>query len=135
MYVAILGNENPKALPVVELDLSNLPKGVPRIAGTEVKWRRDSKPWRSAHSVIPEDLSEKTLKKIQHASLAAYQALEMRDYGRIDLRLTEDGRIYVLEVNPNPWLHTCAEVVIAAEESEMTYEALIDKIVELALAR
>ena len=38
MYVGVLGNDNPLALPVVELDLSKLPAGTPRIAGAEVKW-------------------------------------------------------------------------------------------------
>ena len=67
--------------------------------------------------------------------MQAYRALELRDYGRIDMRLTEDGRVYVLEVNPNPWLHSSAEFAMAAKKSGRDYTALIEEIVELALAR
>jgi len=135
MYVAVMGNENPAALPVVELDMSRLPEGTPKIAGTEVKWRTGSEAYRKTKSVIPTDLDEKVGKKLQETALAAYQAVELRDYGRIDMRLDKDGKIYVLEVNPNPWLHSKAEVALAAKESGRTYPALIEEIVNLALAR
>ena len=135
MYVTVLGNENPAALPVVELDLSKLPEGTPRIAGTEVKWRTGSEAYRKTKSIIPTDLDDKTVKKLQETAVAAYQAVELRDYGRIDMRLDKEGTIYVLEVNPNPWLHSKAEVALAAKESGRSYPALIEEIVNLALAR
>lgn len=135
MYVTVLGNENPTALPIVELDMSKLPEGTPKIAGTEVKWRTGSEAYRKTKSVIPTDLDEKITRSLQDTALAAYQALELRDYGRIDMRLTEDGKVYVLEVNPNPWLHSKAEVALAAKESGRAYPALIEEIVNLALAR
>jgi len=135
IYVAVLGNENPAALPVVELDMSKLPEGTPRIAGTEVKWRTGSEAYKKTKSVIPTDLDEKVGRELQEVALAAYQAVDLRDYGRIDMRLAEDGKIYVLEVNPNPWLHSKAEVALAAKESGRTYPALIEEIVNLAQAR
>jgi len=135
IYVAVLGNENPTALPVVELDMSKLPEGTPRIAGTEVKWRTGSEAYKKTKSVIPTDLDEKVGRELQEVALAAYQAVDLRDYGRIDMRLAEDGKIYVLEVNPNPWLHSKAEVALAAKESGRTYPALIEEIVNLAQAR
>ena len=135
MYVAVLGNENPAALPVVELDMSRLPEGMPKIAGTEVKWRTGSEAYRKTKSVIPTDLDEKIARKLQETALAAYQAVELRDYGRIDMRLDKNDTIYVLEVNPNPWLHSKAEVALAAKESGRSYPALIEEIVNLALAR
>jgi D-alanine-D-alanine ligase len=135
IYVAVLGNENPTALPVVELDMSKLPEGTPRIAGTEVKWRTGSEAYKKTKSVIPTDLDEKVGRELQEVALAAYQAVELRDYGRIDMRLAEDGKIYVLEVNPNPWLHSKAEVALAAKESGRTYPSLIEEIVNLAQAR
>jgi D-alanine-D-alanine ligase len=135
MYVTVLGNENPAALPVVELDMSRLPEGMPKIAGTEVKWRTGSEAYRKTKSVIPTNLEEKITRDLQETALAAYQALELRDYGRIDMRLTKEGKVYLLEVNPNPWLHSKAEVALAAKESGRTYPALIEEIVNLALAR
>ncbi|MCI0659035.1 MAG: hypothetical protein L0170_18430 [Acidobacteria bacterium] len=51
------------------------------------------------------------------------------------MRLDKEGKIYVLEVNPNPWLHSKAEVALAGKESGKSYSALIDEIVNLALSR
>jgi D-alanine-D-alanine ligase len=135
MYVAVLGNANPVALPVVELDFSKLPEGTPKIAGTEVKWRTGTEAYRKTKSIIPTDLDEKTVKMLNETAIAAYQALELRDYGRIDMRLDQDGKVYVLEVNPNPWLHSKAEVAMAAKESGRSYPALIEEIVNFALSR
>ena len=67
--------------------------------------------------------------------MAVYQALELRDYARIDMRLRPDGRVAVIEANPNPWLASKAEFAMAARKSGRTYTQLIEEIVELALAR
>ena len=61
MYVGVLGNDNPVALPVVELDLSKLPAGTPRIAGAEVKWGKGTAAYRDTKSAIAEDLPEETV--------------------------------------------------------------------------
>ena len=67
--------------------------------------------------------------------IAAYQALKLRDYGRIDLRLTAKGEIYVIEANPNPWLSSGAEFAMAARASGRTYTDMMRDIVDLAMAR
>ena len=64
-----------------------------------------------------------------------YQALELRDYARIDMRLRPDGRVAVIEANPNPWLASKAEFVLAARKAGRTYTQLVGEIVELASAR
>ena len=63
--------------------------------------------------------------------MAVYQALELRDYARIDMRLRPDGRVAVIEANPNPWLASRAEFAMAARKAGRTYTQLIDEIVEL----
>ena len=72
---------------------------------------------------------------IQQAALTAYRALKLRDYGRLDLRVTEERRVYVIEANPNPWLDPAAEFAMAAKESGRTYTQTIGEIVELAMRR
>ncbi len=104
MYVGVLGNENPEALPVIELDLSKLPEGMPKIAAAEVKWGKGTKAYRDTKSIVATDLSEETTALLQSTAVSAYQALELRDYGRVDMRLKPDGTVAVIEVNPNPWL-------------------------------
>jgi D-alanine-D-alanine ligase len=135
LYVAVLGNDPPEALPVVELDLSDLPEGTPRIAGTEVKWERGTAAYRKTKLRLLTDLPESTVASLQETALAACRALEVRDYARVDLRLAPDGAIYTLEVNPNPWLHSTAEFALAAKQSGRDHASLIEEIVALAVAR
>ncbi len=135
MYVGVIGNEKAEALPVVELDLSKLPEGTPRIAAAEVKWGKGTKAYRDTKSAIATDLPEEIAQTLQQTAVAAYQALELRDYGRVDMRLQADGQVHVIEVNPNPWLSSRAEFVMAARKSGRTYPQLIEELVELAMAR
>lgn len=135
MYVAVLGNEHPEALPVIELDLSKLPEGMPRIAGAEVKWGKGTRAYRDTKSAIAEGLPDETTGLLQQTAIAVYQALELRDYARIDMRLRPDGRVAVIEANPNPWLASKAEFAMAARKSGRNYTQLIEEILDLATAR
>jgi D-alanine-D-alanine ligase len=135
IYAAILGEAEPEALPLVELDLSKLPNGTPKIASGDVKWEKESEAYRKTRTRVVENLDEKLVEKIQERAVAAYQALKLRDYGRIDLRLTEKGEIYVIEANPNPWLSSGAEFAMAARASGRTYTDMMRDIVDLAMAR
>jgi len=135
MYVGVIGNDKPEALPVIELDLSKLPEGTPRIAAAEVKWGKGTKAYRDTKSAVATDLAEDAVAKLQQTAMAAYQALELRDYGRVDMRLQPDGQVQVIEVNPNPWLSSRAEFAMAARKSGRTYPQLVEEIVDLAQAR
>jgi D-alanine-D-alanine ligase len=136
IYGAILGSyERTEALPLIELDLSKLPKGVPKIASQDVKFEKDTDAYKLTKSAVAEDLDEETSKKLTDTALAAYRAVKLRDYGRIDMRLTPKGEVYVIEANPNPWLASTQEFAMAAKKSGRTYTQLIGEIVELAIAR
>src|SRR5687768_8479468 len=135
MYVAVIGNDKPEALPIIELDLSKLPEGTPKIAAAEVKWGKGTPAYRDTKSAIATDLPEETMLALQQTAVAAYQALELRDYGRVDMRLQPDGRVQVIEVNPNPWLSSRAEFAMAARKAGRTYTQLIEELVGLATAR
>ena len=78
---------------------------------------------------------ELTTALLQNTALAVYQELELRDYARIDMRLRPDGRVAVIEANPNPWLASKAEFAMAARKAGRTYSQLIEEIVDLAMAR
>ncbi|HYC92291.1 MAG TPA: D-alanine--D-alanine ligase [Thermoanaerobaculia bacterium] len=135
IYAAVLGNDRPEALPLVELDLSKLPADMPRIAGYEVKFDVTTEAYKKTKSAPARDLSDEIVASIHQTALTAFRALKLRDYGRIDLRLAENGRVYVLEANPNPWLDPAAEFAMAAKESGRTYTQLIGEIVEVAMKR
>jgi D-alanine-D-alanine ligase len=135
LYVGVLGNQTPEALPVIELDLSQLPEGVPKIAGSEVKWEEGTEAYEKTKPFFPDDLSEEQVAKLQATAVQAYQALQLRDYGRIDFRLATDGTLHVLEVNPNPYLLPSAELAMAAKQGGRDYAELIGAIVDGALER
>ena len=135
IYASVLGNENAEVLPLVELDLSRLPEGTPRIAGTDVKWEKETEAYKVTKAAPVEDMVEATVKRLSDTALAAYQALKLRDYGRIDMRLSKKGEVFVIEANPNPWLSTAAEFVMAARKAGRSYTQLIGEIVDLAKAR
>lgn len=135
MYVGVLGNDNATALPVIELDLSKLPEGRPRIAGAEVKWGKGTRAYKDTKSAVAEDLPEETAALLQQTAVAVYQALDLHDYARIDMRLRPDGRVAVIEANPNPWLASKAEFALAARKAGRTYTQLIEEIVDLAVGR
>ncbi len=136
IYAAILGSyESAHALPLVELDLSKLPKGVPRIASQDVKFERETEAYKLTKSAIAEDLDEETEARLTETAIKAYRAVKLRDYGRIDMRLSAKGDVYVIEANPNPWLSSGQEFAMAAKKSGLSYTQMIGEIVELAMAR
>lgn len=136
LYAAILGSyERAQALPLIELDLSHLPKNVPRIASQEVKFEKDTEAYRLTKSAPAEGLDEDTTSSLTETALAAYRALKLRDYGRIDMRLSAKGEVYVIEANANPWLASTQEFAMAARKSGRSYTELVGEIVEMALAR
>jgi D-alanine-D-alanine ligase len=135
IYVGVLGNANAVALPPVELDLSHLPEGTPRIAGAEVKWAEGTRAYRGSRSRVPDDLPPEVVKTIQTAATTGFQALQLRDYARFDFRITPDHKAYLIEANPNPYLYSRGEFMRGARAAGRTHPRLILEIVELALSR
>src|SRR5438105_15459182 len=118
IYAGILGSyERTQVLPLVELDLSRLPEGMPKIASYDVKFEKNTEAYKLTKSSIAENLDEDAIKRLSDTALAAYRALKLRDYGRIDMRLTPEGEVYVIEANPNPWLSSKHEFAMAAKKS------------------
>jgi len=135
IYVGVLGNSKPEAFPLVELDLSHLPKGTPRIAGTEVKWEEGTRAYRGSKIRVPDDLPPKVVEAIREIAVTSFQALHLRDYARFDFRVTPGHKIYLIEANPNPYLHSGAEFIKGARASGRTHPKTVLEIVELAQAR
>jgi D-alanine-D-alanine ligase len=158
IYVSILQGEKLEALPVVEWDFSKLPPGTARIASAEAKWDENSPIFREAKEVIARDLPDFVTRALQEAGIEAFRSLKLRDYGRIDMRLRrrepatdaelvafksdaakqaarEGWEFFVIEVNPNPHLALDSEFPMAGSAAGLSYPALIERILESALAR
>ena len=133
-YVGVLGNREPLALPPIEMDFSGLPEGMPRILGSKAKWSPGSVEYKGTKAILPE-LPDELRARLQKAAVDAYRALRVRDYGRVDLRLTETGDIYVIEVNANCYLEKSGEFATAAAAAGFEYPQLVQKIIDLAVER
>ena len=134
LYVGVLGNREPIAFPPIEMDFSGLPEGAPRVLDSKAKWKKDSVEYKGTKSVIA-DLPDELRARLQKVAVEAYRALRVRDYGRVDLRLTDTGEIYVIEVNANCYLEQSGEFAVAAEKAGISYNELIGRIVDLAIER
>jgi D-alanine-D-alanine ligase len=142
-YVGVLGNVNPQALPVIELDFSAFPADRPKVASYEAKWgeggtggtSETGAEFAGTKSVFPTDLTPELAERMQAVAVAAFNALRLRDYGRVDLRVTPDEQIYVIEVNPNCYLERSGEFARSAAEAGIAHPQLVERIMELAMAR
>jgi D-alanine-D-alanine ligase len=133
-YVGVLGNGDAQAFPPIEMDFSGLPEGVPHVADSKAKWEKDSIEYKGTKSIIaavPDELRA----RLQRVALDAYRALRVRDYGRVDLRLTTTGDIYVIEVNASCYLEKESEFATAAAAAGIAYPDLVQRIVDLAVER
>jgi D-alanine-D-alanine ligase len=154
IYVGVLGNDRPEAFPILEWDFSQVKDG-PKIAGKEAKWDRDSDGYK-APEIFPDDIPETVVQAIQNAAITAYEALKLSGYARVDMRLRHrkaeqntsnarrkdsadmeltDWDFPIIEVNPNCWLEKRAQFAAAARKHGLSYPELLERIIELALAR
>jgi D-alanine-D-alanine ligase len=133
-YVGVLGNGQPKALPPIEVDFTGFPEGVPKVLDSKAKWDEGSKEYQGTKSVLA-NLPDELRARLQKVAVDAFRALRVRDYGRVDLRLTDTGDIYVLEVNASCYLERSSEFAMSAAAAGLDYRQLIEKIVNLTLER
>jgi len=134
LYVGLLGNERLQVLPIIEMTFGEADNSEHRIATYKAKWDEDYRKRKKIKNVFAKGLSEDVTAKIADICTTAFHALWLQDYGRVDLRLTHD-EVYVLEVNPNPYIAYEHEMANAAEKAGMGYEDLIQRIVDEALTR
>jgi D-alanine-D-alanine ligase len=135
LNVAIIGNANPMALPISEIDFSKLPAGYPKIVTYNAKWVKDTPEYDGTVGTCPAKLDSCVERRVREIALRAYLLMEIRDYARVDMRLDASNTPYVLEVNPNPDISCDAGFARSARVAGMDFEDMIAKIVETALER
>ncbi|HJQ99560.1 MAG TPA: ATP-grasp domain-containing protein [Candidatus Polarisedimenticolaceae bacterium] len=133
IYVGVIGNDRLKVLPPRELKFSKVPEGEPKFASFKAKWDEGYRERWGIFSTFPEDLSEGMTRSIATVAKRVFRALQMRGFGRIDLRLTEEGKLVVVEANPNPEIARGEDLAEAAAKVGVPYEDLIEKIAYLGL--
>jgi D-alanine-D-alanine ligase len=131
----VMGNHSGyTTLPVSEIEYS-LPQDKPHILTFAAKWRPDSIYFKDTKVICPAETGDEERQRIIETALAAFVLLDCRGYARVDMRLDGMGRLYVIEVNPNPDISPGSGVVRQAEAAGLTYIQLIDRIVQLALGK
>jgi len=135
LHVAILGNDPPIVLPMVEYDFTGLSEGRRGIISYAVKWDPLQEDYHRVHSVCPAKLSKRVRDRVAEVALHAYRILECRDYARLDIRLDPQNRPHVLEVNPNPDLTEGVSFMESAEAGGYNFATTLRMLVEMALGR
>ena len=132
LYVGVLGNERLQVFPVWEMSFAKMPENRWRIATERVKW---STKYQLKHGIMTDaaELPADFGRHVQHLAKRVYRALDLNGYARIDLRLGDDGRAYVLEANPNPNLAYGEDFAESAERAALSYERLLERIVALGM--
>ena len=137
LYVSVIGNgERLEILPLVELVFDkerNRPKE--RIATRAAKWDVPYRDRRGIRNVFARPITEGARQQIEAITRTAFRALYLRDYARLDVRLTPEGEIWVIEANANPFISIGHDTANAADKAGLTYPAFIQRLVEEAIER
>jgi D-alanine-D-alanine ligase len=134
--VTLFGSgERVEVLPLHEIDFAAMPSDRPKIVSYAAKWDEKHVDYVGTKPVPLRGLSDAVRAEIERVSRAAWVAVELRDYGRVDLRVDNSGVPWVIDVNPNPDISPDAGVARAAAAAGMTYPQMVDRIAQLALAR
>ena len=112
-----------------------MPPGNPRIVSYEAKWVEDSPLYKTTVPVCPANIDENIAVEARRIALDAANAVGLRDYGRIDMRLRDDGSLFVLEANPNPDISLDAGFMRACFTSGLTHSEAINRIATQAVKR
>lgn len=124
--VGLLGNNPVETFPVLEIDLENDPDAIQSVDDKRTSPRR---------KVCPADLPESLSQQMKEQSIAAFKALQLRDFSRVDIRMDENHNIYLLEINSMASLGSTGSYVHAASVAGYDYKALVNKMLDMAVVR
>jgi D-alanine-D-alanine ligase len=132
LYVGVLGNHRLRVFPVWEMDFAKMPDDNWRIATERVKWNVE---YQKKHGIDTAEakLGEGVAPRIQHLARRTFRALELSGYARIDFRMGDDRKPYVIEANPNPQLAKEEDFAKSAQRAKMSYSRLLERIMALGL--
>jgi len=132
LYLSVLGNNRLTVCPPREIFFEQVTEDAPKFATFYAKWNDAyRKKWgikNAAAGPLPDGIQE----NLTRLARRIYRLLKIRGFGRIDVRLTPKGEVFVIEANPNPSLAQDEDFARAAAEAGMGYDALIQQILDAA---
>lgn len=133
IYVGVLGDTRLTVLPPRELKFSRVPEGEPKYASFKAKWDSDYRERWGIYNTFADDLQPEVLRAVLRVAKRTFRALQMRGYGRVDIRLTEEGRVFVVEANPNPQIAMYEDYSESARRAGISYNDLIEQITRIGV--
>src|SRR5206468_1452526 len=118
-----------------EIDFAAMPADRPHIISYAAKWDESHVDYAGTKPVPLRDATDELVGECERVARGAWLAVELRDYGRVDLRVDAQGRAWVIDVNPNPDISPDAGVSRAGAAAGMAYPQLVDRVAKVALAR
>ncbi|MCF8242919.1 MAG: ATP-grasp domain-containing protein [Melioribacteraceae bacterium] len=136
LNVAVLGDKRPRALPISEIDFSEMPDHLYNIVSYQAKWDPYHESYHKTIPICPAKLPKKIEKEAKEVAVKCFKVMQCRDYARVDMRYSKKTKkLYVLEVNPNPDLTQDAGFMRSAKHARLSYNKTLNKIVMLAAKR
>lgn len=130
LTVTLIDNP-PRVLGIGEVDFSSLSAEEPKIISYQGKWLKGN----PVKANFPAQVESHLKNRLEKISLKAFHLLGCRDYARIDVRVSENRRPYILEVNPNPDISPDDGFDSAVKAIGLTYADFVKIIVENTLRR
>jgi D-alanine-D-alanine ligase len=132
--ISVWGNHNPTVLPLAAIDYAVFDDYHDRLCSFDAKWNPESEAYRLTGVICPAPVDPVLKRRIERTAVRAYQALRLRDYGRIDMRV-RNGVPYVLDVNANPDVTMEAGFARSARVAGFDYGRMAARILTLAAER
>ena len=132
LYVSVLGDRRLTVFPPRELFFGRMPASEPRFATFRAKWNDAYRANWGIHNGPAAQLADDVEKKVANLARRVYNLLRIQSLGRIDLRLTPSGELVFIEANPNPSLAQEDDFAQSAAAAGMSYQALIQRILDSA---
>lgn len=133
VYVGVLGNRRLQTLPIWEVLFTNLPAGAKPISTSKIKWDMDYRAKVGVRTGRAENLLPGVEDRLQRLCKQVSRILGFCGYARMDFRLCDDGRIFLLECNPNPDLGRFEDYAESALSVSIGYEELIHRVLTLGV--
>ncbi len=135
LNVAVLGDKKPRILPISEIDFSRMPDYLHNIVSFQAKWDPYHEAYHSTVAICPSILPTEVENTAKDLALKAFKAMGCRDYARVDMRLSKENKLFVLEVNPNPDLTEDAGFMRSSKAAGLNFNKTLKRIVDLAYKR
>ncbi|MCS7160170.1 MAG: hypothetical protein RMJ19_06835 [Gemmatales bacterium] len=133
--VGLVGGHRLRVLPLAEVDYSQLPPNIPPIMSYAAKWLENTEEYQKISVICPASVEPALQQEINHIAMRAFRCIGGWGYGRVDVRLDENGRPHILDVNCNPCLDEGIGIARQAERAGISFPELLRLILKAALER